>query len=78
MKTETKKKIWHEVKVYLFIIIMALLVCYWITTLMNDDQKCQEQGYQGTVTMFGLPMHSCYIDNRPNSINNVKFYPMNP
>jgi hypothetical protein len=43
---------------------------------IKNERVCIERGYMGTVTMMGLPTPLCYIDNRPNSIDNYKIeYP---
>lgn len=70
--------LWKKIKFYLIIGIILYLGFYIFFQVTSDEAKCRAEGYDGTVTMLGLPLHQCYIDNRPDSMNNVKYYPMFP
>lgn len=66
-------------KIVGFFIFVTLGICLITLTriTIEDDIRCQKNGYDGTVTAFGIPTKQCYVDNRPNSRVNIEYYDIN-
>lgn len=79
--TKKNKKLKQFLK-YARLVIILLFIGYGIiwclTTSTSEEQECKEQGYEGGVTMFGIPVHQCFIDNRlfKQQVNKIEFYPL--
>lgn len=76
IRNEKKEKVLGKIKNVLFILLLIFAFVYLFNETINQDHKCIEEGYDGVVTMFFIPTSTCYIDNRPNSKENIDYFPL--